>query len=419
MLGRYKNTILASLGVGFEYYDFIIYALMGVYLGDIFFQGDHSTNSFYYFSIFAIGYFFRPLGGVIFGLISDKYGRKKSFSILILAMAIATFAIGILPTHKEFLHISVLILIFARILQGVALGGELPNALVLVHESNARNPVHSGILTSSATAGNILALLVLFSLSTFLTKDEIIKWGWRIPFLFGGALAMGCYFLRQNIIETDEFLKIKNEVSKQMISYPLKLIISKDLYKILFAAFLSGCVGSFIAVFFYIPTYIGRYYHYEVKEVYYFMTAALIFSLVIAPLVGVVAGHITKRKIIIITSLSIILFVQPVFALLGSGGEFNLIAFMFLYELVATILYVTNLALLADLFDVKVRSTAISFCYNIGTALASLSPVLITFLIKSGNDPSILVSFFTTVGILMPISLVALMRITKGGTNDR
>lgn len=419
MISRYKNTILASLGVGFEYYDFIIYALMGVYLGDIFFQGDPASNDFYYFSIFSIGYLFRPLGGVVFGLISDKYGRKKSFSLLILAMAIATFTIGLLPTNKDFLALSVLILILARILQGVALGGELPNALVLVHESNRNNSVHSGIITSSATAGNILALLVLFLLSKFLVKDEIVKWGWRIPFLFGGVLAAGCYFLRKNIHETNEFLKIKSEVSKQVFSYPLKLIISKNLYKVVFAVIFTSGVCSFIAMFFYIPTYISTYYKYEIKEVSYLMTCALIFSLIIAPAIGFVSGRIGKNKVVIATSMAVILFGRLVFGLLDSGTFYSLMMFMFFYELVTTIFYVVNLSLLADLFDVKIRGTAISFSYNVGTALASLSPALITFLIKSGNDKSILVSFFTFVGGMMLISFVSFMMIVKGGdAND-
>lgn len=415
LITKYKNTILASLGVAFEYYDFIIYALMGVYLSDIFFQGNPSSNSFYYFSVFSLGYLIRPLGGIVFGLISDKYGRKKSFSILIFGMAISTFTIGILPTGKEWLPVSIFFLVAARLLQGFSLGGELPNALLLVHETNARNPIHSGILTSSATAGNILALLVMYALSYFLVLDEIIKWGWRLPFFLGGSLAIICYFLRKNLKETDEFLAIKDEVENRIISYPLKDIFRKDFKKIFFAMLLSGSVGSLIVVFFYLPTYLNQYYGYQVKDVSYYMTIALVFSLLLGPVVGFIASKIDKKKIIIFAAIITLLLGKFVFQLLASGSTSGLIAFILLYELVTTILYVTNLAFLADLFDVKVRGTAVSFCYNTGSALASLIPALLAFLVKTGSDQSILLFFVCVVALLIITSATFLWNKTPRG----
>lgn len=419
LIKKYKNTILASLGVAFEYYDFIIYALMGVYLSDIFFQGNPSSNSFYYFSIFSLGYLFRPLGGLVFGLISDKYGRKKSFSLLIFGMAIATFTIGLLPTGKEYLHISIFLLVAARLLQGFSLGGELPNALLLVHETNSRNPIHSGILSSSATAGNILALLVMYALSYFLVLEEIIKWGWRLPFFLGGGLAITCYFLRKNLKETDEFLKIKDVVANRVISYPLKDIFRKEFKKVFFAMLLSGSVGSLIVVFFYLPTYLNQYYGYQVKDVSYYMVIALVFSFLLGPVVGFVASKIDKKKILISTAIITLLCGNFVFKLLVLGNALGLIIFILLYELVATILYVTNLAFLADLFNVKVRGTAVSFCYNAGTVIASFVPALLAFFIKTENYKSILLFFTCIVAFLIIISATFLWnKIPREASHD-
>lgn len=394
--------------MAFEYYDFIIYALMGVYLSDIFFQGDPSSNSFYYFSVFSLGYLMRPLGGVIFGLISDKYGRKKSFSILIFGMAIATFTIGFLPTGKEWLPVSIFFLIAARLLQGFSLGGELPNALLLVHETNSRNPLHSGILSSSATAGNILALFVVYALSYFLVLEDIIKWGWRLPFFLGGTLAIICYFLRKDLKETDEFLEIKEEVADRILSYPLKHILRQDFKKMFFAILLSGSVGSLIVVFFYLPTYLSQYYGYEVKDVSSYMTGALVFSLLLGPVVGFIANRVDKKKIIISAAIITLVLGKCVFQCLAFGSAVGLIAFILLYELVTTVLYVTNLAFLADLFDVKVRGTAVSFCYNTGSAIASLVPALIAFSIKNGSDQSVLLVFVSVVALLIIISVTLL-----------
>ena len=283
--------------------------------------------------------------------------------------------------------------------------------MTLVYESSARSPVHSGITTASASAGNILALVILYFLSKYLSKEEISLWGWRIPFLLGGFLALICYFLRQNLQETEEYLAVKKEVSGQVFFHPLKTIFSSDFRAVFFGTILSISIASLLVIFIYIPTYITRFFQYSAESVYLAITIALVFSLALAPIAGIAAKKLGKRKVIFLSAVLLAISGCFMFNLLNFGTLSALIIFALIYEFFLTTLYVASLALLADLFSVKVRNTALSFCYNVGYAVASMSPVLVSFLIeKTGYGKSILVVFICVLASLMMLSIVMLWR---------
>ncbi|PCH55749.1 MAG: MFS transporter, partial [Legionellales bacterium] len=218
-----KVTFLTSIGAGLEYYDFVIYGMMAPYLSSLFFvSGDASSQLIKTFAIFAVGYLFRPLGGIFFGLLADRFGRKKSFLTVMLIMASATFGIGLLPTYSSIGGMAVVLLIICRILQGISFGAEIPGAITIVSEFNAKNKgIHCGLVISSTAIGSTLAALVLYLLSSNLDKDIMAAWGWRIPFLLGGLLAVVSYVMRSKLRETPEFTR--NVIKHQSMLAPLKL----------------------------------------------------------------------------------------------------------------------------------------------------------------------------------------------------
>ena len=281
-----QNNWIAALGVGVEYYDFIIYGLMGTYLSDLFFQGDSSSNRFYYFAIFSLGYIARPFGGTVFGLVSDRYGRKRAFSMMMLISTCATLLIGLLPTENQWLSYSVFLLISARILQGIAIAGELPNASTMLHETNDKDPMQQSFILIAATCGNLLALFLLSVVSNILSKTQMIDWGWRIPFVVGAVFGGICFYIRRGLKESDEYLSVKEEVLAENFLYPLKELVTKKPVILIFSILLSFCMANFILLFFYMPTYLSKFFSYKSPEVYGFMTICLIFSAVISLFLG-------------------------------------------------------------------------------------------------------------------------------------
>ncbi len=189
----YKTLTLAALGGALEFYDFIIFVFFAAVVSDLFFPVDMPEwlRQVQTFGIFAAGYLARPLGGIIMAHFGDKVGRKKMFSLSILLMALPTLAMGMLPTYQSIGIAAPLLLLLMRVLQGAAIGGEVPGAWVFVAEHVPRKRVGfaCGTLTAGLTAGILLGSLVATLLNTVMSQDAILAGGWRIPFFLGGSLA--------------------------------------------------------------------------------------------------------------------------------------------------------------------------------------------------------------------------------------
>jgi len=413
VLVKYRNTIIASLGVALEYYDFLIYGLLGVYLTDVFFL-EGQFSSLRYFSVFSLGYIFMPLGGLVFGLISDKYGRIKAFSFLLLMMALSTIVMGLMPTGGT---IAVILIIAARIIQGIAFGGELPNALTLVYESSRRDAMHTGIISSSYAAGNILALLVMYLISKTLNHEQIISFGWRIPFLFGGILSVISYMLRRRLLETPEFSIIKNEVKKKEWLAPLKALLKFSKFRLLLAMVLSIGTRAMTVFFIYLPTYLTHYSKYEANTLYLAMTGALGFSLIIAPMLGKFADICGKKKFI--AGFAIILVTSmPYLSKNLDGSIRGLFMFVALYQLCLTAIYVSGMTLISSLFPTEYRNTGLSFCCGISYAISGVLPVIVAGFLDSGRNGA-LSYFFWFVSFVIIMSIMTLGIFNKEVANDR
>lgn len=182
-------------------------------LASIFFPTDipEWLRQFQTYGIFAAGYLARPLGGIVMAHFGDLFGRKKMFNLSILLMAFPTLLMGLLPTYASVGVIAPVGLLILRILQGAAIGGEVPGAWVFVseHVPARRVGYACGTLTAGLTAGILLGSLVATALNTILTQEEIIAWGWRIPFLLGGVFGLFAMMLRRWLEETPIFTEMK------------------------------------------------------------------------------------------------------------------------------------------------------------------------------------------------------------------
>ncbi len=182
-------------------------------MGELFFPADipEWLRQVQTFGIFAAGYLARPLGGIIMAHFGDLVGRKKMFTLSILLMAVPTLAIGLLPTYASMGILAPLLLLLMRVLQGAAIGGEVPGAWVFVaeHVPARRIGIACGTLTAGLTVGILLGSVVATIVNTSMTQQALHDWGWRIPFLLGGAFGLVAMYLRRWLQETPIFLEMQ------------------------------------------------------------------------------------------------------------------------------------------------------------------------------------------------------------------
>src|ERR1700759_3230932 len=209
----YKTRRLASMGGLLAFYDFIIFVFFANTIGQLFFPPEipEWLRQFQTFGIFAAGYLARPLGGVVMAHAGDLRGRKQMFTLSIFLMALPTLGIGLLPNYARLGIWAPVLLLLLRILQGVAVGGEVPGAWVFVseHVDPSQVGLACGILTAGLTGGILLGSVVAAALNKGMPHDQLATYGWGIPFRLGGAFGLLSMYLRRLLSETHLFLELK------------------------------------------------------------------------------------------------------------------------------------------------------------------------------------------------------------------
>lgn len=221
-----KTLSLSSLGGALEYYDFIIFIFFASIFSSHFFPADLSPfwKTLNTYGTFAIAYFMRPLGGVIMAHFGDLLGRKRMFTFSIALMALPTFSIGLLPTFDHIGYAAPILLLITRMLQGIAIGGEIPGAWVFVSEHVPKNRIGiaNGMVTSGLTVGILLGSLMALLINSTFSTSEVNAYAWRIPFLVGGVLGFAVYYLRQYLQETPVFKELQE---KKALSQKLPITV--------------------------------------------------------------------------------------------------------------------------------------------------------------------------------------------------
>ena len=263
----YKTLTLAALGGALEFYDFIIFVFFAAVVGELFFPADipEWLRQVQTFGIFAAGYLARPLGGIIMAHFGDLLGRKKMFTLSIFMMAVPTLIMGLLPTYAQIGMWAPILLLLMRVIQGAAIGGEVPGAWVFVaeHAPQKRYGFAIGALTSGITGGIFLGSIIGVWLNSTYSQGEIHDWAWRLPFILGGVFGLVSVYLRKFLHETPIFqeLQARKAADREL---PIKTILRDHREACVVVALMTWVLSTaIVVVILFTPAYLQKVFHIE------------------------------------------------------------------------------------------------------------------------------------------------------------
>jgi len=362
-----RLLILSSLGGTLEFYDFIIFALFASYISNAFFPAtDELVSLLITFATFAIGYLVRPLGGIIFGHFGDKIGRKTTFTVSILIMALATIGIGVIPTYSTIGIAAPLIVISLRILQGISIGGEIPGAITYVTESLPhRKGLACGVIFCALLFGIVLGSIVHAAILTFLPAEQMQAYGWRIPFIVGGIFGLLSYLLRKELHESSQFLAIEKSVEK----FPIVTVFKQELSCVIAGGLIVAlCAAIVTGLFLFNPAYFTKVLHLPMDAYIWERTAAIAFGSILSIFFGHLTDLFNLKKLVRLLTMLTACLAYPIFTIYVYHPNLYPLAFIassLLLGLSAGIIP----PLLSELFPTKIRYSGIAVSYNLGFAI--------------------------------------------------
>ncbi|GKV75134.1 MFS transporter [Pectobacterium brasiliense] len=405
----YKTLSLAALGGALEFYDFIIFVFFAAVIGDLFFPPDipEWLRQVQTFGIFAAGYLARPLGGIIMAHFGDKSGRKKMFSLSILLMALPTLAMGLLPTYEAIGIAAPLLLLLMRVLQGAAIGGEVPGAWVFVaeHVPRARIGFACGTLTAGLTMGILLGSLIATLLNTVLTPEQMSGGGWRLPFFIGGVFGLVAMYLRRWLQETPIFMEMR-EQKKLAEELPLKSVVLNHkravVVSMLLTWLLSACI---VVVILMAPTYLQKVHGIPAALALQANCLATIALMVGCVGAGLLVDRFGASKLFIVGSLLLAACSWFFYSSAASSTTLLFVSYAIVGLSVGVVGGVPYVMVRA--FPAAVRFSGISFSYNVSYAIfGGLTPVFVTLIMKATPmAPAFYVLTLAAVGLLLGIYL--------------
>lgn len=398
-------ALMGSLSAIVEYYDFIIYGMMAIYLSEVFFTKNTEVDYLKTFSILAIGYIARPLGGYIFGIISDLYGRKKGLVWVMSLMAFSTLLIACTPTYSQAGLLAPIVLTIARILQGISFGAEMPTLTTAIAEQHQKSASgkHFGLLISSTSVGALLASFVVFCIGKFFTHDEVVAWAWRIPFILGACLALVVFIIRSQMEETPDFEQTRNESRLSVSSKNItRELFAKHKMKMLSATTISLFFSFLIIFSLYLPVYLKQYFNVEVDRLFSTMTFGIFISMLVAPLFGQFFNRFNRIKVLQVTSSLFIIFIICSLKFFKFNNNLYSLYFFIVGYQIFIAAYSTNiLYLVSKIFPLHIRTTGIGISYNLAYALASLTPMALNLIVQYHHELSVILfsAFISMVAI--------------------
>lgn len=376
----YRTLGLASLGGALEIYDFIVFVFFAITLSQLFFPPEMPEwlRLLQSFGIFVTGYLARPLGGILMAHFADQFGRKRMFNLSILMMAIPCLLIGVMPTYADIGYWAPLALLALRILQGAAVGGEVPSAWVFVaeHAPRGHRGYALGVLQAGLTFGYLLGALVATWLARAFTAGEILDFAWRIPFLLGGVFGVVGVWLRRWLSETPVFMAMQTQ-REQVARFPLSAVLREHRHALLPAALLTCVLTSAVVVLVVVtPTVMQKRFGIGASDTFALSAVGIVFLNIGCVLAGALVDRIGAWRGVVLYSLLLPLGIGALYGSLIEGWMSPAVAYA-LAGLACGIVGAVP-SVMVGLFPANIRVSGISVTYNVAyAAWASTTPLML------------------------------------------
>ena len=368
---RLKAIFVGSVGNFVEWYDFYVYTAFALYFAAAFFPGSNPVvQQLNAALLFAFGFIVRPIGGWVFGHLADHYGRRNALMMSVLLMCFGSLMIALTPTSATIGAAAPMLLGFARVIQGLSLGGEYGASATYLSEMADRK--HRGFYSSfqyvTLIGGQLGAIIVLLVLQqVLLTPAQLKAWGWRIPFVIGALLAITALLMRRNLDETEAFISAKKQPRgessvRTLLKYPREVML------------VVGLTMGGTTAFYTYTTYMQKFLKLSVgladNQTTLVSFATLVFALCLQPIYGAISDKVGRRWLLIWFGLMGTLFTIPLLKALQSTktafGAFLLIAFAWIIVAGYTSI---NAVVKAELFPTRIRATGVGLPYAITVSI--------------------------------------------------
>ncbi|MGM3225047.1 MFS family transporter [Dickeya zeae] len=405
----------ASSGNLVEWFDFYVYSFCSLYFAHIFFPtGNTTTQLLQTASVFAAGFLMRPIGGWLFGYIADKYGRKKSMLISVYMMCLGSLAIACLPGYATIGVWAPLLLLIARLFQGLSVGGEYGTSATYMSEValEGRKGFYASFQYVTLIGGQLLALLVVVVLQHLLSDVELRSWGWRIPFALGAALAVVALFLRRSLNETSN-----SETRARKDAGSLRGLWHNRKAFIMVLGFTAGGSLSFYTYTTYMQKYLVNTAGMNAKSASGLMTLALFVFMLLQPLFGALSDKIGRRSSMLFFGALSALLTVPILSTL-QGVTNPVIAFSLVMLALVIVSFYTSISgiLKAEMFPPEVRALGVGLSYAVANALFGGSAEYVALSLKSlGTEES----FFWYVSLMGALAFLVSLGLHHKGKGEK
>ncbi|QDQ86395.1 glycine betaine/L-proline transporter ProP [Alcaligenaceae bacterium SJ-26] len=392
-----KAVTAAALGNAMEWFDFGVYGFVAFALGKVFFpDASPAVQTIAALGTFSVPFLVRPLGGVFFGLMGDRFGRQKVLSLTIIIMAISTFCIGLIPAYATIGLWAPILLLLCKLAQGFSVGGEYTGAAIFVAEyaPDRRRGFLGSWLDFGSIAGFVMGAGLVVLLQTILGEARFLDWGWRVPFFVAGPLGLLGLYLRHAAEETPAFTQQLERMEqgdrdaiKERPGVSFREIFTR------YRKALLVCIGmvlvtniTYYMLLTYLPTYLSSSLGYSEAHGVLIIIVVMIGMLFVQPVVGFVSDKIGRKPFLLIGSVGLFFLALPAFKMIGTDNTGMIFLGLLVLAVLLNCLTGVMASTLPALFPTRIRYSALASSFNIAIILAGLTPTVAAWLVESTQD---------------------------------
>ncbi|MEH6819853.1 MAG: MFS transporter [Dietzia psychralcaliphila] len=402
-----RAALAGGVGTLIEYYDFAVYGFLAVFIAPLFFPSqDPAASILSTLAVFGVAYVARPVGGIFFGRLGDRIGRRTALIASVVAMGIASGILGMLPTHAAIGVAAPILLVLVRLAQGFSAGGEIGGAATYIAETvpASRRGFFGSFTPIGATLGFAVAAAVVGLVTLIVGEEAMASWGWRIPFLLALPLAFVCLRIRMKLEDTPEFEAMAEK--KEVVKNPLLGVLRDHPWSVAKVVGVAVAMnGSGYIALTYFSVYLTNDLGFSKSAVYWTSAIAIACACATFPISGALTDRFGRKPVLIAGYLSYIVIAVPVFMILGATQSIVVVGLVyFVYMVLNGVVQVPAFPLFTELFGRSVRYTGVALGFNIGTIIAGgTAPYFAAQLVAwtgSGMAPAYWVIGVCVIGLL-------------------